>query len=259
MSTGFAPIPLLKAAPEPDQIAERLGGGPWQGLELALAPGDVADDEALARAVEATRAGTDGRELVLTAEAPVAWPSGAFVRVDRLTDEARACIERSAEFARAIGSPVLTIHLYAPMAPDEFRDAPPLDEEAVERFLALLRRRLPRARRHAADRERPARPAHAHGRRLLLPGRRPLARPAPLARAHPRAPLHARHVARGALSLVRGRLSDPLRPRRRTRASSSSATSTSSGRPPRSPTSPTRSACSAKDCRSGPARSSSIP
>ncbi|MBA2615523.1 MAG: polysaccharide biosynthesis protein [Actinobacteria bacterium] len=138
MSTGSAPIPLLKAAPEPEQIAERLDGCPWRGLELALAPADVADDDALARAVEAVRAGTDGRELVLTAEAPVAWPSGAFVRVDRLTDEARACIERSAEFARTIGSPVLTIHLYAPMAPDELRDAPPLDEDAVDGFLRFF-------------------------------------------------------------------------------------------------------------------------
>ena len=136
MSTGFAPIPLLKAAPEPEQIAERLEGGPWRGLELALAPAHVADDAALARAIEATRAGTEG--LVLTAEAPVAWPSGAFVRVDRLTEEARACIERSAEFAREIGSPVLTIHLYAPMAPDELRDAGPLDDEAVAAFLRFF-------------------------------------------------------------------------------------------------------------------------
>src|ERR671914_2179883 len=121
MSTGSAAIPLLKAAPEPEQIAERLEGGPWRGLELALAPTHVADDGALARAIETVRERTRGQELVLTAEAPVGWPSGAFVRVDRLTDEAGRCIERSAEFAAAIGSPVLTIHLFAPVAPDEFR------------------------------------------------------------------------------------------------------------------------------------------
>ena len=135
MSTGSAAIPLLKAAPEPEQIAERLEGGPWCGLELALAPAHVADDGALARAVRVVRERLAGRDVVVTAEAPVSWPSGAFVRVDRLTEEARRCIERSAEFAAAIGSPVLTIHLFAPLAADEFRTAPRLDEEEVERFL----------------------------------------------------------------------------------------------------------------------------
>ena len=52
MSTGSAAIPLLKAAPRPDQIADRLAGGPWRGLELCLCPADVADDAAVARAVE---------------------------------------------------------------------------------------------------------------------------------------------------------------------------------------------------------------
>ncbi|MDQ3865337.1 MAG: polysaccharide biosynthesis protein [Actinomycetota bacterium] len=135
MSTGSDAIPLLKAAPERDQITERLTGGLCRGLELALMPAHVADDDAVDRAVAAVRATTDPLELVVAAEAPVSWPSGAFVRVDRLTDEAKECLERSAAFAAAIGSPVLTIHLYAPLPPDEFRDAPPLDEEAVERFL----------------------------------------------------------------------------------------------------------------------------
>ncbi len=138
MSAGSAAIPQLKAAPRAEQIAERLEGGPWRGLELALLPPDVADDEAVARAIDTVRRGTDGHELALTVEAPVSWPSGAFVRVDRLTEEARACIERSARFAEAIGSPVLTIHLYAPLAPDEFRAAPPLDEEAVHEFLRFF-------------------------------------------------------------------------------------------------------------------------
>jgi sugar phosphate isomerase/epimerase len=140
MSSGFAAIPLLKAAPEPDQLAERLAGGPWRGLEFALAPAHVADDDAVAQAVAAVREATDGRDLVLAAEAPVAWPSGEFVRVDRLTEEARACIERSADFAGAIGSPVLTIHLYVPLAPAEFRDAPPPDEDAVLEFLGFFAR-----------------------------------------------------------------------------------------------------------------------
>src|SRR5215218_11311794 len=137
MSTGSAAVPLLKAAPTPDQIAERLSDGDWRGLEFALMPADVADDSALAAAVEAVERGTEGHDLVVTAEAPVSWPSGAFVRVDRLTDEARVCIERSARFAAEIGSPVLTIHLYAPLSPDEFRAAPPLDAREVARFLEL--------------------------------------------------------------------------------------------------------------------------
>ncbi len=135
MSTGSVAIPLLKAAPDAGQIAERLTGEAWRGLEIALLPANVADEDAVRTAVETVLAGTEGRELVLTAEAPVSWPSGAFVRVDRLTDEARRCIERSAGFAAAIGSPVLTIHLYAPLSPQEFRSAPPLDEDAIEEFL----------------------------------------------------------------------------------------------------------------------------
>ena len=134
MSTGSAAIPLLKAAPEPDQIADRLDGGPWKGIELCLGPQHVASDEAVAAAVE--NAGSTGG-MAVTAEAPVAWPSGAFVRVDRLDDEARVGIQRSADFAAGIGSPVLTIHLFAPQSPEEFRDSwhAGLDEAEVERFL----------------------------------------------------------------------------------------------------------------------------
>ena len=136
MSIGYAAIPLLKAAPEPDQIADRLDGGGWRGLELCLMPGHVADDAAVARAIEVTREGLVGQDAAVTAEAPIAWPSGAHVRVDRLEGEARAGIQRSAEFAAAIGSPVLTIHLFAPMTPAEYRRSlfgP--DRAEVERFL----------------------------------------------------------------------------------------------------------------------------
>ena len=135
MSAGSAPIPLLKAAPEPEQVAERLEGGPWAGLELCLGPAHVADDDALGTAVATVRSATAGGALALTAEAPVAWPSGAFVRVDRLDDEARAGIERSAAFAAAIGSPVLTIHLFVPQSTGEYAARTPLDEAAVEAFL----------------------------------------------------------------------------------------------------------------------------
>ena len=53
-------IPLLKAAPDATQIAERLADGPWRGLEIALMPADVADDSATEAAIEAVRAGTEG-------------------------------------------------------------------------------------------------------------------------------------------------------------------------------------------------------
>ena len=134
MSTGSASIPLLKAAPEPDQVAERLEGGPWEGMELALLPRHVADDAALDAAI---RAVTDRvpDDWTLLAESPVSWPSGNHVRVDRLDAEAREGIERSARFAAAIGSPVLTIHLYIPQNPAEFRAGAPVDERAVQRFL----------------------------------------------------------------------------------------------------------------------------
>jgi len=135
MSTGSKAIPLLKSAPEPDQLADRLNGGDWKGIEIALMPQHLADDGALARAVESTRDVVAG--MVVTAEAPVAWPSGAFVRVDRLDDEARAGIERSAEFAAQVGSPVLTIHLFVPLSPDEFRSSDAVDAAAVEEFLGF--------------------------------------------------------------------------------------------------------------------------
>ncbi len=137
MSTGFAAIPLLKAAPEPEQIADRLEGGPWRGIELCLGPQHVADDASLARAAQAAREGLGDRGLAVTAEAPVAWPSGAFVRVDRLDEEANAGVERSAEFAARIGSPVLTIHLFTPMSPAEYRASPAAgpNPDEIERFL----------------------------------------------------------------------------------------------------------------------------
>src|SRR5437764_1462029 len=135
MSTGSKAIPLLKSAPEPDQLADRLNGGDWKGIEIALMPQHLADDGALARAVESTRDVVAG--MVVTAEAPVAWPSGASGRADRLADEARAGIERSAEFAAQVGSPVLTIHLFVPLSPDEFRSSDAVDAAAVEEFLGF--------------------------------------------------------------------------------------------------------------------------
>ncbi len=143
MSTGFEAITLLKAAPEPEQIAERLAGGPWRGIELCLMPRDVESDERIADVIRAARGALPERDFAVTAEAPVAWPSGAHVRVDLLDHEARAGIERSAEFAARVGSPVLTIHLFTPQSPDEFRrdwrvDGAGIDEDEVERFLRFF-------------------------------------------------------------------------------------------------------------------------
>src|SRR4051794_39646562 len=136
MSTGCRAVPLLKAAPEPEQLADRLEDGEWKGIEIALMPRHVADDAAVAAAAEATRAAAAG--LVVTAEAPVAWPRGAFVRVDRLDDEARAGIERSAEFAAKVGSSLLIIHLFIPLSPEEFRASGSVDVKAVEEFLGFF-------------------------------------------------------------------------------------------------------------------------
>jgi nucleoside-diphosphate-sugar epimerase len=136
MSTGYAAIPLLKAAPEPDQIADRMAGGGWRGIELCLMPSHVEDDDAVARAIEASRQALAGHNAVVTAEAPVSWPSGAHMRVDRLDAEARAGIERSVEFAVGVGSQVLTIHLFVPQTPEEYRSSlggP--DDQAIAEFL----------------------------------------------------------------------------------------------------------------------------
>jgi hypothetical protein len=139
MSSGSAAIPLLKAAPEAAQVADRLSGGRWRGLELCLAPRHVASAEALDAAIAVGRGVKDAGH-VLTAECPVAWPSGAFVRVDRLDDEARRGIEASARFAAGIGAPVLTIHLFVPMTPEAYRDHGALDAAAVEEYLTFYAR-----------------------------------------------------------------------------------------------------------------------
>ena len=140
MSTGSVAIPLLKAAPEADQLADRLQGGRWGGVEICLGPAHVEDAAAVRRAAGVVGDALSDAEAAVIAEAPVSWPSGAFVRVDRLDAEARAGIERSAEFAAAIGSPVLTIHLFIPLSPDDFGSAPPVDEDAVDRFLDFYAR-----------------------------------------------------------------------------------------------------------------------
>ena len=101
---------------------------------MCLAAAHVRDDDAVAEAIRVVLEGL-GDGHAVTAEAPVSWPSGAFVDVTALDDEARAGIDRSAEFAVGIGSNVLTIHLFAPQTPAEFRSTPQLDDGAIEAFL----------------------------------------------------------------------------------------------------------------------------
>ena len=143
----------------------------------------------------------------------MSWPSGAHVRVDRLDAEARDCIERSARFAAAVGSPVLTIHLFTPVDPDQYRAGfVPADHD--DRALpSLLRRDLPRPRSQAADRERAAGAANAGRGDLPVADRWPLARPAAVARAGSRAGVHDRRLARGAVPLLRRCVPDPVRAR----------------------------------------------
>ena len=174
-----------------------------------------------------TLAATDGRSLALTAEAPVAWPSGAFVRVGRLTDEAQACVEplrRLRRRNRLPGADAPPLRAAGPgRVPRPARArrgrAPPLPP--------LLRGRLSGAGRRPAGRKRPAGAADANRRDVPLGDRRPLARP-PARGSWCRARLHAGHVARGALRQLRLRVPERLRPQCRTRSSSSTATSTSS-------------------------------
>src|SRR5437764_15211104 len=111
-ATSPRSVTLLKAAPVPDQLADRLDGGDWRGIEIALMPADVADDDAIDRAVQTVSdVGVHLHQLSITAEAPVAWPSGAFVRVDRLADQARSGIEASVEYAAPVGARVHTAGL----------------------------------------------------------------------------------------------------------------------------------------------------
>ena len=140
MSTGSVAIPLLKAAPEADQLADRLDGGPWRGIELCLLPRHVSDEGALASAIALTTEQLEGLDLAVTAEAPVSWPSGAHVRVDRLDRDAREGIQRSAAFAAGVGSPVLTIHLFTPLDPDQYRAGYVPEDGEIEGFLRFYAR-----------------------------------------------------------------------------------------------------------------------
>ena len=183
MSTGSAAIPLLKAAPEAG-----AGRRPARRRRLARAravPGARATSRppaALERAIAVGRDVAD-RGLALTAECPVAWPSGAFVRVDRLDEEARrghrgvGALRRRDRLARAHHPPVRADGARPTTAP-----TPGSTTRRSRSSCGFYAHACHSRGRHAADRERPAGAADAHGRRLPLAGRRPLARPAAVVR-----------------------------------------------------------------------------
>ena len=130
MSTGSAAIPLLKAAPEPDQLAERLEGGPWRGLEIcALRPARRATTTRSPRRSRRCATQERRREFIWTAEAPVVV---AERRVRARRPARRRGTRRDRALApsspQAIGSPVLTIHLFIPMGPEEFARGAAVDE-----------------------------------------------------------------------------------------------------------------------------------
>jgi hypothetical protein len=133
MSNGSAAShPLLKAAPEPAG-RERLGGAVG-GFELALLAPRRRRRGAHAPQVVATRVAHGPGRPPPRRRSP--GPAARTCRVDRLDDEAREQIERSAAFAAGIGSPVLTIHLYIPQTPADFRRGLPVDEAPSRRSSA---------------------------------------------------------------------------------------------------------------------------
>ena len=207
----LAAIPLLKAAPEADQLARPPRRRPWRGLELGLNTPHVASEAALARAIEVARARHRGLGMAVTAEAPLAWPSGAFVRSTASTTR-RAAASSAAPSSRPPSARPCS-RCTSSCRRRRTSSARAARRGAVEEFLGFYAETCLDARRHAADRERAAGAADAHRRRLPVAHRRPLARSPALARARPGAALHARHLARRALPLLRGRVSDPVRAR----------------------------------------------
>ena len=152
------------------------------------------------------------------------------MRVDRLDDEARAGIERSAEFARGDR---LARPDDPPLRPDVARTStargrPASTSAAVEAFLRFYADAcLARGVTPLIENVPPVlrmrtggvflSPVGGHWRDLLAWRER-----------DPGAPLHVRHLARGALPQLRRRLPVAVRARRPTTSSSSSATSRSS-------------------------------
>ena len=250
MSTGSASIPLLKAAPEADQVAERLAGGPWAGLELCLMPGDVARRRVHAarrrrRAPRRRRVGRRGRADRRGAR--VAGRAARFVRVDRLDAEAREGIDAQRPVR---GGDRLAGPHHPPLHPADAGGAP-----RVRRRRRAGRRGVPavlRAGRAASTGSTPLIENVPPVLRMRTGGvflhadRRALARPALVAGAGPVARLHARHLPRRAVPHVRRRVPVALGPGGRGGPGARAATSRSSGRRARSRTSPTRRACSAR-------------
>ena len=102
-------------------------------------PHHVADDAAVDQAARTVRDLLPS-DMAVTAEAPVVVAQRRPTSgLDRLTDEARAGIERSARPSpAAIGSPVLTIHLFIPQISGGVARRRPVD---LGRRSAVPRRR----------------------------------------------------------------------------------------------------------------------
>ena len=208
MSTGFAAIPLLKAAPEPDQLADRLEGGPWRGLELALMPpGTWPTTTSLARAIEVVRNAARRRSRGHGGGAR--WPGRAARSCASTGSTTRhAPASSAAEFAA--GDRLAGPH-DPPLRPDDARRSTRagggLDERAdrARSCASTPTRASTRGRDAAASRTcrrccgcAPAactsRPSAATGATCSTWRERV-----------PELRLHARHVARGAVPQLRGR------------------------------------------------------
>ena len=160
----------------------------------------------------------DGLGMIVTAEAPVAWPSGAFVsrrparRRGARRHRAQRRVRGRDRLAGADDPPVRPAG-----RPSDFARARSTTR-AVERFLRFYAETcLARGVTPLIENVPPVlrmrtggvflSPVGGHWRDLLA-----------LARARAGAALHARHLARRALPLVRGRLPDAVRARLRRRA-----------------------------------------
>ena len=143
-------IPLLKAAPEPDQLAERLDGGAWSGLELCLDADHVARRRGAARGDSGRAARIWPRPGLTRHRGGAGAPGRAAPSCASTASTTRHARESSAapRFAAAIGSPGADDPpLRARSTRRSSATQAALDEATIERVPALLRRRLPGARR----------------------------------------------------------------------------------------------------------------
>ncbi len=131
------PKVMMKAAPNDEQVAERLAHGECEGIEICLRPDDIASSTAVERAISAIARYRHATQFA-TAELPVSWPNRAFVSVDTLDRHARTGIERSVEVAAGIGAEAITAHLFIPLAESQIAAGWDEDTNAVSNFLEFF-------------------------------------------------------------------------------------------------------------------------